>query len=132
MIQADVDGRMGPFTLRLGGCVNPMLRPAGILIPNRTGALTFKAGIGQIAAPVPKAGMTAEMAGSPRPFGVIPLVVTQMQGAISFGQPRQTDVLADPNRIGRPGSVAVYPEPRFEGGPDTIPPVRTVVVSGGP
>ena len=132
MIQAVVDGHMGPFTLRLGDCVNPILRPAGMLIPTRTGALTFKAGFGQIAAPVPKAGMTADMAGSPRPFEVIPLIVTQMQGAISFGPPRQTDNLVDPNRIGQPGFVAVHPEPRFEGGTDSILPVRTVMVSGGP
>ena len=45
MIQADVDGRMGPFTLRLGDCVNPILRPAGMLIPTRTGALIFKEGL---------------------------------------------------------------------------------------
>jgi hypothetical protein len=34
MIQAGVDRRMGPFTLRVGDCVNPMLRPAGMLMPN--------------------------------------------------------------------------------------------------
>ncbi|MEY3309426.1 MAG: hypothetical protein RLZZ413_3464 [Pseudomonadota bacterium] len=132
MIQADVDRRMGPFTLRAGDCVNPMLRPTGILMPNRTRALTFKTGFGQIAAPLRKAGRTAEMAGSPCPFKVIPLVVTQMRGVISFGQPRQTDNLVDPNRTGQPGSVAVYPEPIFDGGTDSILPVRTAVFSGGP
>lgn len=102
MIQAGVDGRMGPFTLRAGDCVNPMLRPAGMLMPNRTRALTFKAGFGQIAAPVRKAGRTAEMAGAPRPFKVIPLVVIQRQGVFPLGSPARPITSLTPTGSGRP------------------------------
>lgn len=128
-IYAGVDGRMEQFTLRVGDYVNPMLRPTGILIPARAGAHTFQARFGQISAPVLKTGMTAEMACASRPFEVIPIVVTQVQSAISSGQLRQTDILVDPNQIVVRGSVTVYLEPLFEGGTDNIPPGSTCMAN---
>jgi multidrug resistance efflux pump len=129
VIYAGVDGRMEQFTLRVGDYVNPMLRPAGILIPTRSGELTFEAGFGQIAAPVLKVGMAAELACASRPFEVIPMVVSQIQTAISSGQLRQTDILVDPNQIVEPGSVTVYLEPMFAGGTEGIPPGSTCMAN---
>lgn len=129
VIYAGVDGRMEQFTLRVGDYVNPMLRPAGILIPGQKGDLTFQAGFGQIASPVLEVGMTAEMACSSRPFEVIPMVVTQVQSAISSGQLRQTDILVDPTQVVQPGSVLVYLEPMFAGGTANIPPGSTCMAN---
>lgn len=73
--------------------------------------------------------MTAEMACSSRPFEVIPMVVTQVQSAISSGQLRQTDILVDPTQVVQPGSVLVYLEPMFAGGTANIPPGSTCMAN---
>lgn len=125
VIYAGVDGTMQQFTLRVGDYVNPMLRPAGILIPRGSGRLAFMAGFGQISAQVLKAGMTAEMSCASKPFVVIPMVITEFQDVISSGQLRQTDLLVDATQVTAPGSVLVYMEPMFAGGTDGIPPGST-------
>ena len=96
VIYAGVDGTMQQFSLRVGDYVNPMLRPAGILVPKGAGRVAFQAGFGQISAQVLKVGMTAEMACASEPFTVIPMVVTEFQDVISSGQLRQSDLLVDP------------------------------------
>jgi multidrug resistance efflux pump len=125
VIYAGVDGTMQQFTLRVGDYVNPMIRPAGILVPTGAGRLAFVAGFGQISAQVLKAGMTAEMSCASKPFVVIPMVITEFQDVISSGQLRQTDLLIDASQVVSPGSVLVYMEPMFEGGVDGIPPGST-------
>jgi len=50
-IRAGVDGRVEQFTLRPGDAVNPIIRSAGVLIPDGAGRQTLSAGFGQIAAP---------------------------------------------------------------------------------
>jgi multidrug resistance efflux pump len=125
VIYAGVDGKMQQFSLRVGDYVNPMIRPAGILVPKGAGRVAFQAGFGQISAQVLKVGMTAEMSCASKPFVVIPMVVTQFQDVISSGQLRQSDLLVEAANVTQPGTVLVYMEPMFEGGIDGIPPGST-------
>jgi len=53
-IRAGVDGRVEQFTLRVGDIVSPIMRSAGILIPDGAGRQTLSAGFGQIEAQVMK------------------------------------------------------------------------------
>lgn len=129
VIYAGFDGYMQQFTLRVGDYVNPVLRPAGILVPSEAGLQSFQAGFGQISAQVLKVGMTAEMSCASRPFTVIPMVVTEFQDTISSGQLRQSDLLIDPMQITTPGSVLVYLQPMFEGGTAGIQPGSTCFVN---
>ena len=94
LVVAGTDGIVQQFALRPGDVVNPMLRPAGILVPDRrvTGLV---AGFGQIEAQVIKVGMLGEVACMAMPFTVIPVVVTDVQDVIAAGQIRPTDQLAD-------------------------------------
>jgi multidrug resistance efflux pump len=57
-IRAGIDGRVEQFTLRRGDVVNPVMRSAGILIPDGAGRV-LSAGFGQIEAHVIKVGMVA-------------------------------------------------------------------------
>ena len=125
VIYAGVDGTMQQFTLRVGDYVNPMIRPAGILIPKGAGRVAFIAGFGQISAQVLKVGMTAEMSCASKPFVVIPMVISEFQEVISSGQLRQTDLLLDATQVVKPGSVLVYLQPMFAGGIDSVPPGST-------
>lgn len=125
IVYAGTDGRMQQFTLRVGDYVNPMIRPAGILVPSGAGRIAFVAGFGQISSQVLKVGMTAEMSCASKPFVVIPMVITELQEVISSGQLRQSDVLVDAGNVTKPGTVLVYMEPMFKGGTDGILPGST-------
>src|SRR5262249_10846890 len=57
IIRAGVDGRVEQFFLRPGDVVNPLMRPAGVLIPEGAGQRSLQAGFGQIEAQVLKPGM---------------------------------------------------------------------------
>ncbi len=120
LVVAGTDGIVQQFALRPGDVVNPMLRPAGILIPDRhvTGLV---AGFGQIEAQVIKVGMVGEVACSAVPFTVIPVVVTQVQDVIASGQIRPTDQLQDVATFARPGTITAIMEPLVEGGLDRLP-----------
>src|SRR6201986_2086136 len=52
VIRAGVDGRVEQFLLRRGGIGNPLIRPAGVLIPAGAGQRSLQAGFGQIEAQV--------------------------------------------------------------------------------
>ncbi|TDH62980.1 HlyD family secretion protein [Dankookia rubra] len=118
VVRAGVSGRIEQFLLQVGDVVNPMLRPAGVLIPDRGGLQRpmLVAGFGQIEAKVLRAGMPAEATCVSQPWTVIPLVVTEVQGFIATGQVRSTDQLIDLQQVGRPGTVLVSLEPVYEGG----------------
>ncbi len=60
VVHAHIDGMIEQFTLRKGDIVNPLMRPAGILIPSEAGRWGLIAGFGQIEAQVLKPGMIAE------------------------------------------------------------------------
>jgi multidrug resistance efflux pump len=122
VVHAGVDGVLEQFALRKGDIVNPMMRPAGILIPNEAGKRGLFAGFGQIEAQVMKVGMVGEVTCIAKPLAIIPMVVTDVQDIIAAGQVRPTDQLIDPQQAARPGTIAVFMEPLYEGGFEAIPP----------
>ena len=126
-VYAGVDGTVKQFKLKPGDIINPILRPAGILVPLDSGIGRFQAGFGQISAQVMKVGMIAEITCASKPLKVIPMVVTEIQGAISTGQLRPSDQLIDLQDRARPGTIMVVLEPVFAGHTDAIPPGSTCV-----
>ena len=128
-VYAGVTGRLEQFTLRPGDLVNPLMRPAGILIPTEAGRIALQAGFGQIEAQVLRPGMIAEAACTSVPFRIIPLVVTDVQSVIAAGQLRPTDQLVDPIQVARPGALTAYLEPLFQDGLDALTPGSSCVVN---
>ena len=128
-IYAGVTGRLEQFTLRPGDLVNPILRPAGILIPREAGRIGLQAGFNQIEAQVIRPGMIGEAACVSVPFKIIPLVVTDVQSVIAAGQLRPTDQLVDPMQAPRPGAITAYLEPLFQAGLEALPPGSSCAVN---
>jgi multidrug resistance efflux pump len=128
VIRAGVDGRVEQFALRVGDVVNPLMRPAGVLVPDRVGR-SLVAGFDQIEAQVIKPGMIAEVACVSMPFTVIPMVVTQVQDFIAAGQFRGGDQLIDPQQITRPGTLITFLEPLYEGGIDDVTPGSSCIAN---
>jgi multidrug resistance efflux pump len=122
---AGTDGTVTQFKFKPGDIVNPILRPAGVLVPATSGVGRFQAGFGQISAQVLKVGMITEITCASKPLTIIPMVITEIQGAISSGQLRPTDQLIDLQDRVRPGTVMAVMEPVFEGHADAVPPGST-------
>lgn len=120
LVVAGTDGIVQQFSLRPGDVVNPMLRPAGILVPERkvTGLV---AGFGQIEAQVMRPGMIGEIACMAKPWTIVPMVVTEVQHVIASGQVRPTDQLVDVGQMARPGTITVMMQPLFPGQLDDLP-----------
>src|SRR3974377_701664 len=116
VVRAGVTGRVEQFVLRVGDVVNPLMRPAGVLIPEGAGEQFLQAGFGQIEAQVMKPGMAAEVTCFSKPFTVIPMVVTYVQDFIAAGQFRGGEQLLDPQQIARPGTLLVFLEPLYKDG----------------
>ena len=114
-------GRVEQFALRVGDVVNPLMRPAGVLIPEGAGS-TPAAGFGQVEAQVMKVGMVAEATCASRPWTIIPMVVTGVQDFIAAGQFRGGEQLIDPQQVTQPGTILVFLEPLYEGGLDDVTP----------
>ena len=91
-------------------------------MPDESGVGRFQAGFQQISAQVLKVGMVAEITCASKPLTVIPMVITEIQGAISSGQLRPTDQLIDIQDRMRPGTIMVVMEPVFSGHANAIPP----------
>ncbi|WP_306029587.1 HlyD family secretion protein [Stappia sp. MMSF_3263] len=121
-VHAGVDGTITQFNLRVGDIVNPVLRPAGLLIPADTAHARIAAGFGQIEAKVIKVGMVAEIACAAVPFTVIPMVVTEVQASIGAGQVSASDRVQDVSQLARPASITALLEPLYPGGLDEVPP----------
>jgi len=121
-IYAGVDGRIEQFTLREGDIVNPVLRPAGVLVPAGAGRNRFEAGFPQVTTQVIKKGGVAEIMCISKPFTVIPMVIVEVQDVIAAGQVRPSDRLGDAERQGPPGTVTAYLEPLYSGQAEGIPP----------
>jgi len=119
---AGVDGRIEQFDLRVGDFVNPLARPAGLLVPLDAGRDRFQAGFSQLAVPVIKRGMVVEMTCLSKPFTVIPMVVIDILDVIPSGQFRPSDRLIDAQDNARPGTLMVIFEPLYAGQTDDIPP----------
>jgi multidrug resistance efflux pump len=115
-VRAGVTGRVEQFGLRTGDIVNPLMRPAGILIPEGAGQGVLQAGFGQIEAQVMKEGMVAEATCISRPWVIIPMIVTTVQDYIAAGQFRGGEQLVEAQNIARPGTILVYLEPLYKGG----------------
>jgi multidrug resistance efflux pump len=110
IVRAGVDGRVEQFSLRPGDIVNPLMRPAGVLIPEGAGQRGLQAGFGQIEAQVLKPGMIAEAACVSVPWTIIPMVITGVQDYIAAGQFRGGEQLIDASAA-RPGTILVFLEP---------------------
>jgi multidrug resistance efflux pump len=120
IVRAGVSGRVEQFTLRVGDIVNPLMRPAGVLIPDSAGQSGLQAGFDQIESQIMKIGMAAEVTCVSRPFAVIPMVVTGVQDYIAAGQFRGGEQLIDPQQVARPGTLLVTLEPLYKGGLDGV------------
>lgn len=115
-VRAGVTGRVEQFALRVGDVVNPLMRPAGIFIPEGAGQRALQAGFGQIEAQVMGEGMVAEATCISRPWVIIPMVVTTVQDYIAAGQFRGGEQLVEAQNIARPGTILVHLEPLYRGG----------------
>lgn len=128
-IRAGVDGRVEQFSLRAGDIVNPVMRSAGILIPDGAGRRTLTAGFGQIEAHVLKVGMVAEATCISKPWTIIPMVVTSVQDYIAAGQFRGGEQLVEARQVLAPGTILVFLEPIYAGGLDGVTPGSSCVVN---
>jgi len=129
VIRAGVSGRVEQFTLRVGDVVNPLMRPAGILIPEGAGEKALQAGFGQIEAQIMKVGMVAEVTCVSKPFSVIPMVVTNVQDFIAAGQFRGGEQLLDLQQVKQPGTITVFLEPLYKGGLDDVTPGSSCIAN---
>lgn len=116
VVRAGVNGRVEQFLLRVGDVVNPLMRPAGILIPDGAGQRSLQAGFGQIEAQIMKVGMIAEVTCVSKPFTIIPMVVTNVQDYIAAGQFRGGEQLIDVQQVTRPGTLLAFLEPLYKDG----------------
>lgn len=128
-IRAGVAGRVEQFSLRPGDIVSPIMRPAGILIPEGAGQRVLSAGFGQIEAQVMKVGMIAEATCISKPWTIIPMVVVSVQNYIAAGQFRGGEQLVEAQQVLRPGSILVLLEPLYKGGLQGVTPGSSCVVN---
>jgi multidrug resistance efflux pump len=129
VVRAGVSGRVEQFALRAGDVINPMVRPAGVLIPDGAGRQSIQAGFGQVEAQVMRPGMIAEASCISKPWTIIPMVVTSVQDYIAAGQFRGGEHLIDPQQVTRPGTILVFLEPLFEGGLDGVTPGSSCIAN---
>jgi len=129
VVRAGVSGRIEQFVLRVGDVVNPLMRPAGVLIPEGAGQRGLQAGFGQIEAQIIKEGMVAEVTCVPKPWTIIPMVVTSVQDFIAAGQFRGGEQLIDPQQVTRQGTLLVYLEPLYEGGLEGVTPGSSCIAN---
>lgn len=129
IVRAGVNGRVEQFALRVGDMVNPMMRPAGVLIPDSAGRGVMQAGFNQIEAQIMKTGMVAEATCVSKPWTVIPMVVTGVQDFIAAGQFRGGEQLIDPQQVRQPGTILVFLEPLFPGGLDGVTPGSSCIAN---
>jgi hypothetical protein len=120
LIVAGTAGTVQQFAVKPGDVVNPMLRPAGVLVPDLE-VTRVLAGFGQIGAQVLKVGMIGEITCIAKPWQIVPVVVTEVQDVIAAGQVRSTDTLLDVQHFAKPGSVTAIMEPLNPGQLDDLP-----------
>jgi multidrug resistance efflux pump len=127
-IRAGVDGRVEQFSLRVGDVVNPVMRSAGILIPDGAGR-TLSVGFGQIESHVIKVGMIAEATCVSKPWTIIPMIVTAVQNYIAAGQFRGGEQLVEAQQVTAPGTILAFLEPLYQGGLDGVTPGSSCIVN---
>jgi multidrug resistance efflux pump len=128
VIRAGIDGRVEQFFLRPGDIVNPLIRPAGVLIPEGAGQRSLQAGFGQIEAQVLKPGMIAEAACTSVPWRIIPMVITNVQDYIAAGQFRGGEQLIDASAA-KPGTILTFLEPLAQDGLADVTAGSTCIVN---
>ena len=129
VVYAGVSGRVEQFILRVGDVVNPLMRPAGILIPDGAGRAQIQAGFNQIESSVIRRGLIAEALCVAKPMTIIPMVVVDIQGVIAAGQVRAGELLIDVQQQAKQGTLTVFLEPLYEGGLDGVPPGSNCIVN---
>jgi multidrug resistance efflux pump len=131
IVRAGVSGRVEQFLLQVGDVVNPMMRPAGVLVPEDRGLHRpgLAAGFNRIEAQVMRPGMLAEATCVSEPWTVIPMVVTVVQGFVATGQIRSSDQLIDLQQFRQPGTVLVLLEPLYPGGLDRVLPGSSCIAN---
>jgi multidrug resistance efflux pump len=129
VVRAGVSGRVEQFALRVGDIVNPLMRPAGVLIPEGAGTRSLQAGFGQIEAQIMKVGMIAEVTCVSKPFAIIPMVVTNVQEFIAAGQFRGGEQLIDLQQVTRPGTLLAFLEPLYKGGIEDVTPGSSCIAN---
>jgi multidrug resistance efflux pump len=129
VVRAGVSGRVEQFALRVGDIVNPVMRSAGILIPDGAGERGLQAGFDQIEAQIMKVGMTAEVTCVSKPWTIIPMVVTGVQDYIAAGQFRGGEQLIDARQVTQPGTLLVSLEPLYKGGLDDVTPGSSCIAN---
>ena len=122
VVRAGVSGRVEQFALRAGDIVSPIMRSAGLLIPEEAGRQALQAGFDQVSASVIEVGMIGEVACNTLPWRIIPVVVSAKQDYIAAGQFRGGEQLTDFPSGGGQGSVLVHLEPLYAGGIDDVTP----------
>jgi hypothetical protein len=127
-VRAGVDGRVEQFALRPGDIVNPLMRAAGVLIPDGAGQSALQAGFGQIEAQVLKPGMIAEAACVSLPWTIIPMVITSVQDYIAAGQFRGGEQLIDASAA-KPGTILAVLEPIQKDGLEGVTAGSTCIVN---
>ena len=115
VIRAGVNGTLEQFTLRKGDIVNPLMRPAGILVPTEAGRKAVQAGFSQIEAQVIKKGMLAEITCASKPWTIIPMVITDVQAVVATGQLRPSDQLIDAQQVTAAGNLDRLPGAALRG-----------------
>ncbi|NBC10950.1 MAG: HlyD family secretion protein, partial [Planctomycetes bacterium] len=122
-VTAGVAGTVQQFQLQVGDFVSPLLRPAGILVPETSEEGAFIAGFGQLSAQVIAPGMLVEVACATNPFQIVPMRVARVQDVIAAGQFRPGDALLDvQERTQGAGTLTVFLEELYPGQGDVIPP----------
>lgn len=129
VIRAGVDGHIEQFALRVGDVVNPLMRPAGVLIPQEAGRNMLQAGFGQVEAQVLKVGMIAEVTCLSKPWTIIPMVVTDVQDFIAAGQFRGGEQLLEAQQVRAPGTILAFLEPLYEGGLSGVVPGSSCIAN---
>ncbi|MFO1104671.1 MAG: HlyD family secretion protein [Amaricoccus sp.] len=127
-IHASVAGTVQQFALRPGDIVNPLIRSAGILVPDdrKQGLI---AGFSQIEAQVLKPGMIGEITCAAKPFTIVPVVVTGVQPVIASGQFRPSDQLIDAGQLPQNGTLTVFMDSLYPGQLDDIPPGSSCIAN---
>ena len=80
-VYAHIDGELQQFSLQPGDFVNPMIRPAGMIVPTQglaSGREGVQAGFNQVNAGVLKVGTFAEITCLSKPFIIIPMKIVNV------------------------------------------------------
>lgn len=64
-----------------------------------------------------------------KPWTIIPMVVTDVQGAVAAGQVRATEQLVEAQQTAKAGMITAFLEPMFPGGMDAVAPGSSCIAN---